>query len=148
MPFVCRFEEACAAYTEGGRPELGLALLQQLADNAVLQCRFADAAHGCYKLALESLKVIGMCLLTASGIDNTAMNACCLHCAAVKAAHTCIEPGATSPARVRKAHELKQDMSVTVVSSLWCVLLIAAPAMLHLARALGFTKHTRQVHCG
>lgn len=54
---TCRFEEACAAYTEGGRPELGLALLQQLADNAVLQCRFADAAHGYYKLAMESLKV-------------------------------------------------------------------------------------------
>lgn len=52
-----RFEEACAAYTDGGRPELGLALLQQLADNAVLQCRFADAAHGYYKLAVEALKV-------------------------------------------------------------------------------------------
>jgi hypothetical protein len=52
-----RFEEACSAYTDGGRPELGLALLQQLADNAVLQCRFADAAHGYYKLAVEALKV-------------------------------------------------------------------------------------------
>jgi hypothetical protein len=62
---VCRFEEACAAYTEGGRPELGLALLQQLADNAVLQCRFADAAHGYYKLAIESLKVIAVWLRTA-----------------------------------------------------------------------------------
>jgi len=54
---VHRFEEACAAYAEGGRPELGLALLQQLADVAVVQCRFADAAQGCYKLAMESLKV-------------------------------------------------------------------------------------------
>lgn len=52
-----RFEEACAAYSEGGRPELGLALLQQLADNAVVQCRFDDAAHGYYKLAMQALKV-------------------------------------------------------------------------------------------
>jgi hypothetical protein len=34
-----------------------LALLQRLADNAVLQCRFADAAHGYYTLAMQSLKV-------------------------------------------------------------------------------------------
>ena len=54
---ACRFEEACTAYGESGRPELGLALLQQLADIAVSQARFADAAHGYYKLAVESLKV-------------------------------------------------------------------------------------------
>jgi hypothetical protein len=59
----CRFEEACAAYSAGGRPELGLALLQQLADTAVLQCRFADAAHGYYKLAMVSLEVGGTLML-------------------------------------------------------------------------------------
>lgn len=56
-PCPCRFEEACAAFADGGRPDLGRALLQQLADNAVAQCRFADAAHNYYKLAMESLKV-------------------------------------------------------------------------------------------
>jgi hypothetical protein len=59
----CRFEEACAAYSAGGRPELGMALLQQLADTAVLQCRFADAAHGYYKLAMASLEVGGALVL-------------------------------------------------------------------------------------
>lgn len=66
----CRFEEACAAYTEGGRPELGVALLQRLADKAVLQCRFADAAHGYYRLAMQSLKVL-------SGLCTTAGTTCC-----------------------------------------------------------------------
>jgi hypothetical protein len=38
-------------------PELGLALLQQLADAAVVQRRFADAAHGYYTLAMATIKV-------------------------------------------------------------------------------------------
>lgn len=89
-----RFEEACAAHTEGGRPELGVALLQRLADNAVLQFRFADAAHGYYTLAMQSLKVL-------SGLGTTAGTTCCkgpaLSCSAlsrasVLSAMACLKP--------------------------------------------------------
>lgn len=54
---LCRFADACAAYCDGGRPAQGLAILQQLADNAVTQRQFADAAHGHYKLSMEAMKV-------------------------------------------------------------------------------------------
>jgi hypothetical protein len=53
----CRFAEACAAYSQGGRPDLGLAILQQLGNNAVQERRFADAAHSHYMLAMQALQV-------------------------------------------------------------------------------------------
>lgn len=56
-PDCCRFADACAAYCEGGQSAQGLQILQQLADNAAAEQRFADAAHGHYKLAMEALKV-------------------------------------------------------------------------------------------
>ncbi|KAF6264914.1 hypothetical protein COO60DRAFT_1621541 [Scenedesmus sp. NREL 46B-D3] len=51
-----RFADACAAYCQGGCQAQGLAILQQLADNAVAECRFDDAAHGYYKLAMEAMQ--------------------------------------------------------------------------------------------
>ncbi|WIA11467.1 hypothetical protein OEZ85_011583 [Tetradesmus obliquus] len=53
-----RFADACAAYCQGGRREQGLAILQQLADNAVAERRYEDAAHGYYKLAMEAMQGI------------------------------------------------------------------------------------------
>jgi hypothetical protein len=38
-----------------------LAILQQLADNAVAERRFDDAAHGYYKLAMEAMQVRRQC---------------------------------------------------------------------------------------
>lgn len=56
--FPLRFADAYAAYCEGGCRDQGLAILQQLADNAVAERRFSDAAHGYYKLAMEAMQVI------------------------------------------------------------------------------------------
>jgi hypothetical protein len=54
---ICRFADACAAYCQGGCRAQGLSILQQLADNAVAERRFDDAAHGYYKLAMEAMQV-------------------------------------------------------------------------------------------
>eukprot|EP00879_Flechtneria_rotunda_P020074 GHRR01021110.1.p1 GENE.GHRR01021110.1~~GHRR01021110.1.p1 ORF type:complete len:1138 (+),score=467.94 GHRR01021110.1:213-3626(+) len=74
-----RFADACAAYSQGGRPELGLAILQQLADNAVSESRFADAAHGYYKLAMEALQGIQSPSTGMTDIDRQALQTFSTH---------------------------------------------------------------------
>lgn len=52
-----QFGKARVAYCDGGRPDLGRALLETLADNAMTENRFADASYAYYQLAIEALKV-------------------------------------------------------------------------------------------
>ncbi|KAF8070897.1 5-methyltetrahydropteroyltriglutamate--homocysteine methyltransferase [Scenedesmus sp. PABB004] len=50
------FAEAVAAYSRGGFPDRALAILRQLAECAVAERRFADAAHGHLQLAVAALR--------------------------------------------------------------------------------------------
>jgi hypothetical protein len=52
-----RFDDARAAYRSGGRPDLAQRLLEGLAEAAVRQRRFGDAAHTHYRLAMDALQV-------------------------------------------------------------------------------------------
>jgi tetratricopeptide (TPR) repeat protein len=52
-----RFQEARAAYQAAGQHQAARDLLQQLADVAVAQQRWEDAAYAHYQLALEALQV-------------------------------------------------------------------------------------------
>lgn len=50
-----RFDEARVAYKAAGKPEASVHVLEQLAHNGVVECRFADAAFYFYHLAMEAL---------------------------------------------------------------------------------------------
>eukprot|EP00753_Platysulcus_tardus_P014889 PLAT4607.1.p1 GENE.PLAT4607.1~~PLAT4607.1.p1 ORF type:complete len:1226 (-),score=654.52 PLAT4607.1:178-3855(-) len=53
-----RYEEAQVAFTKAGRPEEAVRMLRQLAHNAVVEQRFADAAYFFHQLALEHLRPV------------------------------------------------------------------------------------------
>eukprot|EP00735_Rhodelphis_limneticus_P013896 TRINITY_DN7858_c0_g1::TRINITY_DN7858_c0_g1_i1::g.23657::m.23657 TRINITY_DN7858_c0_g1::TRINITY_DN7858_c0_g1_i1::g.23657 ORF type:complete len:1206 (-),score=375.70,sp/A8WGF4/IF122_XENTR/55.15/0.0,WD40/PF00400.27/1e+02,WD40/PF00400.27/1.8e-10,WD40/PF00400.27/5.9e+02,WD40/PF00400.27/14,WD40/PF00400.27/0.33,WD40/PF00400.27/13,WD40/PF00400.27/0.039,WD40/PF00400.27/1.9e+02,Coatomer_WDAD/PF04053.9/43,Coatomer_WDAD/PF04053.9/56,Coatomer_WDAD/PF04053.9/70,Coatomer_WDAD/PF04053.9/0.32,Coatomer_WDAD/PF040 len=52
-----RFDEAQDAFKLAGRPEAAAKMLEQLSHNAVMECRFADAAYYFFMLAHEKLKL-------------------------------------------------------------------------------------------
>lgn len=64
-----RFEEARLAFRDGGRPDLATKMLEQLAHNAVLEGRFADAAFYFYLLAQDAMACIGQSSAAGGGFS-------------------------------------------------------------------------------
>jgi intraflagellar transport protein 122 len=53
-----RFEEAQEAYKKAKRPDLSLKIIEFLANNAIVEKRFQDAAQFYWMLAAESLQLV------------------------------------------------------------------------------------------